>query len=337
MLSECTNNKVFDFDDVADMSEDDAWDHVVMTAKEAAESRELDEFREAIKVYQKAVHDISYEQLELSFRANELGIFIIAMEPREGEILDTHTLVDLSGKKDCKYKVGYFFKKTPRTGKLAEAWPTSEEENLARLKDAGTPYERGIPKCLRCKEMGHTAKTCTEGEGEVEKPSVKCVICESEGHRARDCTQVRVDRFACRNCKQSGHAAADCTEPRSAEGVECKNCNEGTVMLFQPIASLLTPAHAKQLAISPKIAPPAVGAEHVVTAVGHTIKKCPEAEAADAGGNESWGAGAEVDTGAGAAGTGNSEWDNTGTGVEASSSWGAVPAAPVPITSGGGW
>lgn len=72
-------------------------------------------------------------------------------EPREGEILDTHTLVDLSGKKDCKYKVGYFFKKTPRTEKLAEVWPTSEEENRVRLKDAGAPYERGIPKCLRCK------------------------------------------------------------------------------------------------------------------------------------------------------------------------------------------
>ena len=72
-------------------------------------------------------------------------------EPREGEILDTHTLVDLSGKKDCKYKVSYCFKKTPRNGKLAEVWPASEEENLARLKDAGAPYERGITKCLRCK------------------------------------------------------------------------------------------------------------------------------------------------------------------------------------------
>ena len=143
-------------------------------------------------------------------------------EPREGEILDTHTLIDLSGKKDCKYKVGFFFKKTARTGKLAEAWPSSEEENLVRLQDTGTPYERGIPKCLRCKgeseflacymsehlltasslpEMGHTSKACTQEEAEIEKPKIKCVICEEEGHRARDCTQVRVDRFACRNCK----------------------------------------------------------------------------------------------------------------------------------------
>ncbi|KAL8842030.1 MAG: hypothetical protein Q9205_005050 [Flavoplaca limonia] len=223
MVSECTNKKVFDFlANVPSMSEDDAWSNVVRAAKEAADTRDLDEFREAIQVYQKAVKELSYEQLERSFRANGLGIYIIAMEPREGEILDTHTLVDLSGKKDCKYKVGYFFKKTARSGKLADAWPSSEEENLVRLQDAGIPYERGIPKCLRCKgksaslpkrlnqlsltvcplqEMGHTSKACTQEENEIEKPKVKCVICEEDGHRARDCTQVRVDRFACRNCK----------------------------------------------------------------------------------------------------------------------------------------
>ena len=47
MLSECTNKKVFDFlANVPDMSEDDAWSNVVRTAKEAADTRDLDEFRE---------------------------------------------------------------------------------------------------------------------------------------------------------------------------------------------------------------------------------------------------------------------------------------------------
>ncbi|KAI4264349.1 MAG: hypothetical protein L6R42_000534 [Xanthoria sp. 1 TBL-2021] len=298
MLSECTNNKVFDhLAKVATMSEEDAWNNVVRTAKEAVETRELDDFREAIQVYQKAVKEVSYEQLERSFRTNDLGIYIIAVEPREGEILDTHTLVDLSGKKDCKYKVGYFLKKTPRSGKLADVWPSSEEENLIRLKDAGAPYERGIPKCLRCKEMGHTSKACTQEENEIAKASVKCVICEEDGHRARDCTQVRVDRFACRNCKQSGHKADECTEPRSAEGVECKKCNE----------------------------------------VGHTIRKCPQAnaEGADNGGVDGaggdWGATVGADAGA----DGGSGWDNAGAGADASSSWGNAPAAPAPITTGG--
>lgn len=26
--------------------------------------------------------------------------------------------------------------------------------------------------------------------------------------------------------RQSGHTAAECTEPRSAEGVECRKCNQ---------------------------------------------------------------------------------------------------------------
>lgn len=71
--------------------------------------------------------------------------------PRAGALLDTHTLVNLAGKRDCKFQVGYFLKKAPRTAMLAPLWPKSDAENLERLKNAGVPYERGIPKCLRCK------------------------------------------------------------------------------------------------------------------------------------------------------------------------------------------
>lgn len=67
----------------------------------------------------------------------------------------------------------------------------------------------------------------------VDRVGVKCVNCDAEGHRARDCPEPRKDKFACRNCKQSGHTAAECTEPRSAEGVECKKCNEGRVPLYR--------------------------------------------------------------------------------------------------------
>ncbi|KAL8720293.1 MAG: hypothetical protein Q9225_002831 [Loekoesia sp. 1 TL-2023] len=151
ITSECTNNKVFDYDNVETLPAEEAWANVVKTAKEAVETRDLDDFRDAIKVYHKAVKDISYLEIERSFRTHDIGIYLIATEPKDGEILDTHTLINLSGKKDCKYKLGYFFKKTPRTAKLAEGWPSSEAENLERLKDAGVPYERGIPKCLRCK------------------------------------------------------------------------------------------------------------------------------------------------------------------------------------------
>ncbi|KAL8914060.1 MAG: hypothetical protein Q9172_007165 [Xanthocarpia lactea] len=332
------------------MSEEEAWNGVVQSAREAVESRDLDDFRKAIHVYQKAVKEVSYEQLERSFRTNNIGIFIIATEPREGEILDTHTLVDLSGKKDCKYKVSYCFKKTPRNGKLAEVWPASEEENLARLKDAGAPFERGITKCLRCKEMGHSAKACTQEQGEIDKPSIKCAVCEEEGHQARDCTQVRVDRFACRNCKQSGHRADECTEPRSAEGVECKKCNEAVGHfakdcptgggsracrncgeeghMAKECEKPKNPANSTcrncdEVGHFSKDCPKPKDWSKVKCntcgEMGHTIKRCPQANATGAdGGNNGldegnggdWGAGGGADAGAG----GGSGWDNAGAG-----------------------
>ncbi|KAI4092483.1 MAG: hypothetical protein LQ339_007922 [Xanthoria mediterranea] len=333
IISECTNKKVFDFlANLPTLSEEDAWNNVIRTAKEAVGTRELDDFRESIQAYQKAVKEVSYEQLERSFRTNGIGIYIIAMEPREGEILDTHTLVDLSGKKDCKYKVGYFFKKTPRTEKLADVWPTSEEENRVRLKDAGAPYERGIPKCLRCKvhplpEMGHTAKACTQDETEIDKPSVKCVICQEDGHRARDCTQVRVDRFACRNCNEEGHMSKECEKPKNPATAMCRNCDE--VGHFSK--DCLKPKDWSKVKCNN------------CQEMGHTSKRCPQAKAeaadefndggVDAAGGE-WGPTGGSQAGAAGA-AGGSGWDNAGVGADASSSWGNASATPAPIKTGG--
>ena len=130
---------------------------------------------------------------------------------------DTYTLMNLNGKLDCKYHVGFFFSDKPPRGSLKEGWPPSPEENNARLKDAGVPVERGIPKCSNCEgltlhsfwatvtyiwtELGHIAKACPQEKVEREQLGVKCVNCEEVGHRARDCKQARKDRFACRNCK----------------------------------------------------------------------------------------------------------------------------------------
>lgn len=95
--------------------------------------------------------------------------------------------------------------------------------------------------------MGHTARGCKEERAVHERVEVKCVNCNAVGHRARDCTEARHDRFACRNCgyaltslecmtvpltfkRASDHKASDCPNPRSAEGVECKRCNEGNAI-----------------------------------------------------------------------------------------------------------
>ncbi|KAL8960468.1 MAG: hypothetical protein Q9193_002837, partial [Seirophora villosa] len=309
---------------------------------------------EAIKIYQKAVKEVSYEEIEHSFRVNDIKIYLIATEPKDGELLDTHTLINLNG------------------------WPSSDDENFERLKDAGAPYERGIPKCLRCKEMGHTSKDCKQERQEFGEIAIKCFNCDEEGHRTRDCKAARVDRFACRNCKQSGHNAAECPEPRSAEGVECKRCAEiGHFAKDCPnnpggsracrncgeeghIAkecekpknpATTTCRNCEQVGHFSKDCPEPKDWSKVKCntcgEMGHTVKRCPQAnaetEAAGIGGydagdggdaidgvdnthGDSWGGGPDLIADAGGA----SGWMAAG---DSSNNWGTAPEAP----KGGDW
>ncbi|KAI4130495.1 MAG: hypothetical protein LQ338_001726 [Usnochroma carphineum] len=298
LTSECTNNKAFDYDNVATLPIEEAWTNVVNTAKEAIETRDLDDFREAIKVYAKAVKDLNYEEIERSFRAHDIGIYLIATEPKEGEMLDTMTLVNLSGKRDCKYKVGYFFKKTPRTAKMAEVWPSSEAENLERLKDAGISVERGIPKCLRCKEMGHTMKECKEERVETGEAILKCFNCDEEGNlatrppsapsrvrpkglNARDAVKSDIlqrtvlpvvgAEDAATADREEGHMARDCEKPKNPATTTCRNCDQvGHFSKDCPEPKDWSKVKCNNCG-----------------EMGHTVKKCPQANA----GNENAGAG----------------------------------------------
>lgn len=60
------------------------------------------------------------------------------------------SLINLQGKLNCKYVVGFYFSHKPQRATLRERWPPSVEENLVRLEDAGLPYDRQIPKCSNC-------------------------------------------------------------------------------------------------------------------------------------------------------------------------------------------
>ncbi|KAL8752473.1 MAG: hypothetical protein Q9184_005722 [Pyrenodesmia sp. 2 TL-2023] len=365
ITSECTKNKVFDLDKIADLPIEEAWENVVKTAKEAVESRDLDEFREAIKVYTKAVKDITYQEIERSFRTNDIGIFLIGTEPQSGEISDTHTLVNLAGKRDCKYKVGYFFKKTPRTAKMAEGWPSSEAENLERLKDAGIPYERGVPKCLRCKEMGHSSKDCKEERQEFTATATKCFNCDEEGHRARDCKAVRVDRFACRNRVIPKQNALNLARPKvlSARSARKWDISRRTALPLAPEAAAIAdseeghmakecekpknPANSTcrncdQVGHFSKDCPEPKNWSKVKCntcgEMGHTVKKCPQANADGEGGgfggnNDTTGYG-DVNGDAGAAA--DSGWETAGAAaVDPLSGWGTAPEAAT--ATAGGW
>lgn len=79
---------------------------------------------------------------------HNFNTYLIAQEKEE--ITSTYTLINLQGKLDQKYQIGFFFSPNPRRRNAIVGWPTSPEENLQRMKDAGLPYERGVPKCGRC-------------------------------------------------------------------------------------------------------------------------------------------------------------------------------------------
>ncbi|UCK57335.1 hypothetical protein AFCA_000265 [Aspergillus flavus] len=216
---DCKENRKFDLNNVPDKLPEEAW----AAMQKASEEKDLEDFREALKIYSKAVPDATFVDIENKMRQDNLNFYLIAMEKPVGDCI---SVINLQGKLDCKYVVGFYYSPKPQRANLKERWPESVEENLERLEDAGIPYDREIPKCSNCGEMGHTARGCKEEHVVHERVEVKCVNCSAVGHRARDCTEPRRDRFACRNCGSSEHKAAECPNPRSAEGVECKRCNE---------------------------------------------------------------------------------------------------------------
>ncbi|KAI9823156.1 MAG: hypothetical protein M1832_002599 [Thelocarpon impressellum] len=195
---DCKNNRVFDLSKVPTMTPEASWDLLV----KACQDRDMDDIRDAIAIYAKAIPETDLVQLEKAFRDQNLGVYVIAVEP---DIPKPFTLINFQGKLDCKYKAFYRFNPDPRGKNEIDGWPESVEENMEQL--------------------GHTPKFCKE-ENTVERVVVKCMNCNEVGHRVRDCPQERVDPSACRNCKKEGHQSTECPEPRSAEGVECKRCSQ---------------------------------------------------------------------------------------------------------------
>ncbi|KAI4106409.1 MAG: hypothetical protein L6R37_002207 [Teloschistes peruensis] len=278
VTSECTNNKVFDLVDVAELPVEEAWDELVKSAKEAVESRDLDDFRNAVKVYKKAVGEVTYEELERSFRANDIGIYIIATARAEFW---------------CPARHAYF----------------RQSRRQARLQVPG---------------MGHTTKACPEEAPEIgQQSAVKCYNCDEEGHRVRDCPKARIDRFSCRNCSLA--------------------TPQPSVRSPVPPKGLSASAATKSDTLRKNVPILAVGRRAVI-AVGHTFKRCPQANAdggaaADNMGNDDGG----FNTGAGG------DWEEAN-GAGANGAGAGAPAVnggwgdtdPTPTTndgtaSGGGW
>jgi hypothetical protein len=137
---ECKNKKAVNNSNVADKTEAEAWDML----KDASNDKDLDDFKEAIKILSKAAPQYTYQQLETEFRKRGYKVYTIALEKEIGE---TWTNVDLQGEIGKKYAIGYYFSEKPQRPNLASKWPATAEENMERLADAGIPMDRGVEKC----------------------------------------------------------------------------------------------------------------------------------------------------------------------------------------------
>lgn len=68
----------------------------------------------------------------------------------EKELAITYTNMDFQGNLDKKYTVTWRWSNKTQRPKEADYFPTSPEENMERLEDAGEPIDRGVPKCGNC-------------------------------------------------------------------------------------------------------------------------------------------------------------------------------------------
>ncbi|KAI1763948.1 hypothetical protein GGR53DRAFT_339232 [Hypoxylon sp. FL1150] len=181
LAAECKSARKIDRSNVAEVSAELAWANLCQGIK----MKDMDAVKEGVQEYLKAESAITYVEMEQAFRAQDLGLYLIAME--NPSLLPTHTHMDLQGNLDKKYRVHYRWSNKPLRPREAEPWPKSTEENMERLRDAGETVDRGLPKCSNCDELGHISKRCPQEKVERERLAVMCYNCDQPGHRVRDC------------------------------------------------------------------------------------------------------------------------------------------------------
>lgn len=156
IAAECTGNRLLMDVDIRDLTVETAWKEVekadedkdVHDIKEARSyshlKKKLLTFFQAVLKYAKAFPEVTFEELEQVFRDASMNTYLIA---KQQEVSDTHTIINLQGKKDQTYVVSFQFSPKPKRAAFAEGWPSTPEENLTRLAEAGLPMDRMVPKC----------------------------------------------------------------------------------------------------------------------------------------------------------------------------------------------
>ncbi|KAF9318172.1 hypothetical protein BG003_011732 [Podila horticola] len=214
--------------------------------KEADESRDLDDVKEALGVLCSSFRGGSWQDMEKKLREEKCNTYLAALDHT---VLFGYTLVNLRNEPEQLYRVIPSFIKpgTAKSGRMSIGQASSYEENFGRLAEGGIVRPSGIPKCHNCKQDGHMAKECPEERRPPERSEYfgKCYNCSSEEHRTRHCPEARkvitcnncgkeghISRhcseepaaLVCNRCSAEGHMARDCTEPRT--DITCNRCGE---------------------------------------------------------------------------------------------------------------
>ncbi|EFW99399.1 zinc knuckle transcription factor [Grosmannia clavigera kw1407] len=237
------NQYEVDRDAIPDHSPEEALEYLIQAIGE----KDLGDVKIAVQMYVKALPKTTYVGLEKLLRAKNIPLFLIGVE--KIDMASTFTNMDFQGNLDKQFSVTYRFQSRPSRPREKNIWPTSAEENLARLANGGEPVPRGIPLCSNCKELGHISRNCPIEKQEIlDKATVTCYNCGETGHRVRDCPEPRsaenveyrkcgekprnVSKMQCHNCDEYGHISKDCQVPRNMD--RTRNFNGQQTDHFRP-------------------------------------------------------------------------------------------------------
>ena len=191
----CKNSRKIQRPPVVEGQAEEAWHLLEAAAREG----DMEDVKEAMKMYTDALPDVTYPDLEEAFRNMNIPVYLVAIEK---SVINSFTIIDLQGNIDKQYVI--WIRKSPKPSRPyeAEMWPATPEENFDRLKDAGVVESRRAVRCSRCGELGHTRKYCQDAIQIVTQGSIiHCYNCRDDGHRFRDCQKLRENKNACRNCR----------------------------------------------------------------------------------------------------------------------------------------
>ena len=137
---DCEAKMKLNLDHVPEKTTGEAW--AMLT--QASDERDLDDFKEVVKILSKADPELTYVDLEKEFRTRDFSVYLIGVEKECGP---TFTHVDLQGNIGKKFAIGYYLNEKAQRPTLVPKWPKTPEENLERLADVGMPLDRGIDLC----------------------------------------------------------------------------------------------------------------------------------------------------------------------------------------------